>query len=146
MTAHTHAATPPRGPRLSIHRAEFGGAVLFGIGFMITLLAGIGIWSHFETKKQAASFAVALSTLAGNEHIVPVAQRQAVLLKRDGVYHWRAVVWRTSEHERTPLIWSTKVRAAEPMTVEETALVAYDPVLARSLELPNDVRQADTVR
>jgi|GEM_PF-3425626 len=139
MSAPPPPAKPVRGPQLSIHRADFGGAVIFGIAFMILLVIGIGIWSHFASKTQAESFAVALTTLADEERLELPTQRESVLLKRDGVYHWRAIVWRTSERGDAPWIWSTKVRAATPMTVEDTSLVAYDPALARSLELPDDI-------
>lgn len=125
-----------RGPALWIKRFELGGSIFLGAVLIIFALVAMGVWTHFESKKQTATFQLALSVLtAERSDLTPPTQRDAVLLKRDGVYHWRALVWPKAEAEKTPFIWSVKVRDTAPLAIEETALVPYDPDLARSLEL-----------
>lgn len=133
-----------RGPVLWIKNAEFGGAIILGVVLIVLTLIGVGVWSHFETKRQAESYALAWTTLAGEPDIEPLPQRKAVLLKRDGVYHWRAIVWRHGNAGKTPLIWTAKVRAAEPLRVENHSLAPYDQRAAHELELYDDVTVATT--
>lgn len=128
-----------RGPTLWIKHAEFGGAVFFGVAFIVVMLVGVGVWSHFAMKTQAASFVAALATLVDEDGVEAPAQREARLVRRDDLYHWRAVVWRRTESVREPLIWSVRVRAEQPMRVEEFTLSPYDREQAWALELYDEV-------
>ncbi len=125
-----------RGPQLSVKNFELGGAVAFGITFILAVALAIGTWSHFAGKRQAATFSIALTALAGEPNLAPVVQREARLLKTADLYHWRALLWRETDSGKTPLIWSVKVRATDPMIIESSELLPYTPFRARELELP----------
>ena len=131
-----------RGPALVINRVEFGGAIALGVALIVVCLIVVGVWSHFETKNQAESFAVALTSLKSEAGLEPVSQHKAVLLKKDGVYNWRAIVWQATPAGRVPLIWSASVRKAEPMAVEHVEVVPYTEARAHELELFESVSTA----
>lgn len=124
-----------RGPALWIKNAEFAGPILLGAALLLLTFLGVGLWAHFAQQRQAESYAVAVTTLETETGITPVAQREAALVRRDGTYEWRAIVWRQAEGAAVPLIWTATVSAERPMTVVATTLAPHDEATARALEL-----------
>lgn len=124
-----------RGPALWIKNAEFAGPILLGAVLLVLTFLGVGLWAHFAQQRQAESYVVAVTTLAAGTGISPVAQREAALVRHDGTYEWRAIVWRQADGTAVPLIWTATVSAARPMTVVGTTLVPHDEATARALEL-----------
>jgi len=114
--------------------------VKFTFGFFA--LADIILFFAFygESDNQRKSFELALTSLSGYPQAIAPAQRKAKLLKKDGVYSWRSVVWMKDQGRYQPWIWHAEVaRKEKDFELISSEMEPYNGERAEELSVFDDV-------
>ena len=120
--------------------ADWNLVVVVGFVFLGIITAYAMIQFHFENKNQQESFQLAYAAIAKEAIAAPVTQRAARLLKTDGRYSWRAIVWTKEATGLSPMIWHSLVEKQDHgFILIESRLYPYDEQRAHSLELFDDI-------